>query len=369
MSIDDTHHVIKLAPFLSPSSKKYVHHMVLFGCENGVSEQTYGQTSTTQMSFSHNQVIGECQSMPKGCSAMKYLWTVGVDDIEFPANVGMPIGGQRFLVLQMHYYNPSQDTGIKDSSGVQMVLANSLRPHNAAFFVLRDGGPEVRDPLPAGQNDVTLPTMTVPEKCTNTWAVPQINVLGVLHHGHLIGKSFKMEVTRGGRYVGMLRQEKRYDFNHQSFEPSSLSTISRGDELTFTCSYDTSTRTRPTQFGPTSQEEMCVGALLYYPEQTKSSASYVGTGWIGRTRTNCEGVGDTEFFAPRVNPECMPKGDLSSSEAASMISSLRDAHDFQNISSLRDVNDSLTFFVSGSCGISAEMLLSVFVVWIVACLL
>ena len=32
----------------------------------------------------------------------------------------------------MHYYNPSLDTGVMDSSGVRVTFASSLRPHDAA---------------------------------------------------------------------------------------------------------------------------------------------------------------------------------------------------------------------------------------------
>lgn len=33
---------------------------------------------------------------------------------------------------RMHYYNPSLDTGVMDSSGVRVTFANTLRTHDAA---------------------------------------------------------------------------------------------------------------------------------------------------------------------------------------------------------------------------------------------
>ena len=45
---------------------------------------------------------------------------------------GIPVGnGARFYALQVHYYNPTLDTGVRDSSGVRMTLSPALRTHDA----------------------------------------------------------------------------------------------------------------------------------------------------------------------------------------------------------------------------------------------
>lgn len=311
-SASDKHHVVKFAPKLSASSEQYVHHMILYSCDNAAS---YG------ISLTHNQVIGECESMPPGCDSLKWPWAVGSEDVVFPADVGMPFGGNvHWLALQVHYYNPSLDVGIKDSSGVMMIFSDSLRTHDAAVFDLNGGThPSHRDPLPAGQVDITLSTVVVPKECTNTWDVPGINVLGVVHHGHLVGKSFSIDVTNSadGSYRGTLRREKRYDFNHQSLEPSLLSTISKGDELTFTCKYDTSSRTEPTEFGDLTQNEMCFSAFTYYPAQSMTGAT-IGE---GQQTIECAGLSSLSYSAPVVSPPaCAQLGDLSSSDASNILS-------------------------------------------------
>ncbi|CAK0819590.1 unnamed protein product [Prorocentrum cordatum] len=282
-NVTDKHHVVKFAPKLSASSEQYVHHIILYGCENAAS---YG------VSLSHNQVIGECESMPKGCGAMKWPWAVGSEDVVFPEDVGMPFGENlRWLALQVHYYNPQLDAGVKDSSGVMLIFSDALRTNDAAVFDLNGGTHHShRDPLPAGQDDIALSATVVPKECTNAWDVPSINVLGVVYHGHLVGKSFNIDVTSSvdGSYRGMLRSEKRYDFNHQSLEPSLLKTISRGDELTFTCKYDTSSRTEPTEFGELTQNEMCWSAFTYYPAQAMTSAMMQGASHIQLPAANSD---------------------------------------------------------------------------------
>jgi hypothetical protein len=314
-NVSDKHHVVKFAPKLSASSEQYVHHMILYSCDPAV-------LAASGVSYTHNQVIGECESMPQGCYSMKWPWAVGSEDNVFPADVGMPFGeNEHWLALQMHYYNPSLDAGIKDSSGVMMIFSDSLRTHDAAVFVLNGGtSPDQRDPIPAGEADHTLSVTVVPKECTNTWAVPSINVLGVAYHGHLVGKSFSIDVTSSvdGSYRGTLRREKRYDFNHQSLESSLLSTISRGDELTFTCKYDTSSRTEPTQFGDLTQQEMCWSAFTYYPAQQTSGATMWGESWI-----QCGDMWPFSYTAPVVAPPaCTQVGDLSSSDASNILSSM-----------------------------------------------
>ena len=74
--------------------------MILYGCDAEI-----GSSDERE----HLKVIDDCVSMPEGCLEMKWPWAVGVDATVFPDNVGLPIGGanNRFLVLQMHYYNPT----------------------------------------------------------------------------------------------------------------------------------------------------------------------------------------------------------------------------------------------------------------------
>mmetsp|Transcript_84360 Transcript_84360/g.145849 ORF Transcript_84360/g.145849 Transcript_84360/m.145849 type:complete len:232 (-) Transcript_84360:88-783(-) len=186
--------------------------------------------------------------------------------------------------------------------------------------------PHRRPSLEPGQDNLVLPTMVIPKEVTETMP-NDLNILAVVHHGHLIGKSFKMEVTNGGNYVGMLRHEKMYDFNHQSFEEPSLKMLRKGDDLTFECTYDTSARTEKTEFGDSTQNEMCWGALLYYPAMPVAECQYCGN--FGAKRCiYCDGMNDRlDFFAPSVNPpQCQAKGDLSSTEATSILDSLKVVH-------------------------------------------
>jgi len=308
LSIDSKHHVAMFSPVLDPNSVQYVHHMILYACDDGV--------------FQHLQVIPECESMPPGCNQMKWPWAVGSEPIVFPAEAGMPMGeGKKWFALQMHYYNPSLDTGVMDSSGVRVTFANTLRTHDAATFRFNGGtGDNQRDPIPAGQSEYTLsPKATVPASCTNTWNVEEINVLGVVYHAHLVGKNLNIDVMRGDQLVGKLRREKLYDFNHQSLEPASVSKIKRGDQLVLSCTYDTSTRTGPTTFGDFTQTEMCWSAFMYYPAQSMNRAVY-----YGGISMMCQGGGGVKTIQGNTVPaeSCSTVGDFTSDAGKELLQSL-----------------------------------------------
>lgn len=114
MNLADKHHVAMFSPILDTDSAAYVHHMILYACED----------EDAASGFQHGQVVPECESMPRGCNALKWPWAVGSEPVVFPPQAGMPMGqGQKWFALQMHYYNPSLTTGIKDSSGVRVTFA------------------------------------------------------------------------------------------------------------------------------------------------------------------------------------------------------------------------------------------------------
>lgn len=264
VDLDSKKHVVKFTPFLDPASEKYVHHMILYGC------------SKQPPNLQHNSVVQECESMPPGCSNMLWAWAKGSLPVQYPEDVGMPIGENlKWTALQLHYYNPSLDTGKFDSSGVEMAVSNKVMTYDAAMLEFNGGtNPNQRGPLYPGESSYTLPPMLLPKVCTNAWT-QDLNVLGAVHHQHLVGKQMKLEVSRAGKNMGQIRLEHHYDFNHQSLEPSPIKTLKPGDEILMTCTYDTSKVTAPTAFGDQTQNEMCYALVMYYPAQQVSSASYV----------------------------------------------------------------------------------------------
>lgn len=99
--------------------------MILYGCDAELESEKLG----------HLHVLPECTAMPEGCTEMKWPWAVGGRDIVFPDNVGLPVGeGSRFLILQMHYYNPNLDEGVVDNSGVKIYYTTEPKEHEVGVM-------------------------------------------------------------------------------------------------------------------------------------------------------------------------------------------------------------------------------------------
>eukprot|EP00567_Pseudictyota_dubia_P000268 CAMPEP_0197466362 /NCGR_PEP_ID=MMETSP1175-20131217/65009_1 /TAXON_ID=1003142 /ORGANISM="Triceratium dubium, Strain CCMP147" /LENGTH=732 /DNA_ID=CAMNT_0043002397 /DNA_START=129 /DNA_END=2327 /DNA_ORIENTATION=+ len=261
---DDKVHIVSFSPVVDSVSKDYVHHMILYACD---------EASAQNGGYAHEKIVPECGSMPAGCDEMMWPWAIGSANTVMPSNVGIPVGGEngsRWLVLQMHYYNPSLDEGVKDSSGVRVQFTPQLREHDAGYLQLSGGtGSFQRDPMPAGvSSHVLTPTFVVPSSCTSSWEEP-LNVIGVGHHQHQVGKKISIEVQRNGQNLGPMRIERQFDFNHHSMEESAIPQLLPGDEFVVNCEYDTSSRTEDVEFGEGSQDEMCYGFVMYYPVQAE----------------------------------------------------------------------------------------------------
>jgi len=260
------HHVSQFEPILDPNSKQYVHHMILYGCDVEHGEHH---------SFYHGKIIPECERMPPGCQDFKWPWALGGEALTMPSNVGFPFGeGQRWMALQMHYYNPELSPNVRDSSGIKISFAPSVREHDAGAWQLVGGvDPWNRPPLPAQTAETALNFIT-PKSCTEHWPVGGLNIIGAAHHAHLAGKYLNIDILRNGKYYGPLMRENGYDFSHQSLNDGSIKTLLPGDEMHMKCVYDTSSRTQETAFGDLTQTEMCYAVMIYYPRQPVSLSQY-----------------------------------------------------------------------------------------------
>lgn len=185
--------------------------------------------------------------------------------------------GQRWLVLQVHYYNPNLDEGVTDSSGVRAYVSSDLREQDAGVMELNGGTNQWQHPaIPARVPDFALPSFVLPSECTSSvWDTP-LTILGIIHHMHLYGTKMEIIVQRDRRNLGPLRNEHHYDFLHQSLEPATgVTSLLPGDVISVNCFYDTSNANQNVSFGDLTQQEMCYGAIMYYPKQREQSFGFL----------------------------------------------------------------------------------------------
>lgn len=294
---DSIVHVTRLSPVLHEPSEPYVHHMILYSCE----VSPLSATESLPAHLEHGKLIDHCQSMPPGCTFMRWPFAVGTPDTILPKDVGVPFGGagkgRNWLGLQMHYYNPNLHENVVDNSGVRLHYTEEIRAQDAGYLQVNGGTHPFMRPeqIPVGHTDYEISPFVVPSSCTaEIWDEP-INILGVGHHMHLSGKLMSIEVERNGENLGPLRIEKGYDFNHQSGEPSNIPQLLPGDQLNMHCHYDTSRLTEDVSFGELTQNEMCYAVIFYYPKQVKEDFGRLPT-YMDSKLCTTPGTGDENEF-------------------------------------------------------------------------
>lgn len=226
------------APILD--DKRVVHHWILF------------ETGTPQVEGS----FGGCK-MPLDARFITG-WAPGGGNNELPADVGLLLPGkERWLILQLHYWNVAGYTDAKDASGVALCVAKTPRKNSAAISTL--GSLAI---------DVPAKTMgtTVTGMCTPDITEP-VTILSASPHMHGRGRALKTEVLRGGdpSKSEIVVDEKAFDFNAQGSHrlPTPL-VVQPGDKLKTTCIYD-NPGSLPAYFGEKTEDEMCFDFVLAYP--------------------------------------------------------------------------------------------------------
>ena len=189
-----------------------LHHMILFECDGELmDEQVTAETRSVlgNPGLFHGKVEGSCTTMPKGCQNPVATWAVGAGANVMPEDVGIALGkGHRWLVLQMHYFNPQLDEGISDSSGLDVYFTKDLRPVEGGVMFLNSGAQTGQHPpIQGGLEDVTMETLYVEPECSEQWAEP-ITVMSVHHHSHYMGTRQEIIVERDGKNLGPLRDGK-----------------------------------------------------------------------------------------------------------------------------------------------------------------
>lgn len=286
----DKVHIVGYEPILTKGNEKLLHHFVLYSCE-GTANMQGGLDGIDDSRLVHQQVIPACTSMPPGCSQYLAAWAVGAPAQVMPEQVGIPIGeGRRWLVLQTHYYNPTLENGVYDSSGFRVDVTKDVRPIDAGVMQFNVGTiTGQHPPLPGGRSDTAMETLYVEPECTEQWTEP-LTVLYVGHHSHFMGLHQEITVHREGKNLGPMRKEFRFDYNHQSGVPpvKALETILPGDRITASCHFDTSVISSDSQveIGEESNREMCFPTFIYYPKQDLNTFTYYDRELISGTYIN-----------------------------------------------------------------------------------
>jgi dopamine beta-monooxygenase len=258
-------HTIGVEPVVDPRGEKYVHHFLVSGSTFAGCGESLGPDELT------------------------YIWAPGMGPFILPPNVGGLFGSDGFksFNIQIHYNNPSEDDGILDSSGVNIYFTSQKREHDLG--VLQLGDPFVfLNGVNVG-NGFSEHTFNCPGSCSSVSVAQNITVLREFLHMHKSGSRMYNTQIRGGETVHTgsvdyfdFDQSGAYSVIQPTFE------ILPGDSFKTSCYYSTASDEK---FGLSSQEEMCIAYLFYYPRQVLDD--------LGLAYTCAFGLGDVFGF-----PQC-----------------------------------------------------------------
>ncbi|XP_040298748.1 dopamine beta-hydroxylase isoform X2 [Bufo bufo] len=253
------HHIVMYEPVITEGHEAIVHHIEVFQC------------SEEYDTFPHYS--GPCDSKMKPhrldyCRHVLAAWAMGAQAFYYPDDVGLAFGGprsSRFLRLEVHYHNPLELKGLRDSSGIRLHYTPSLRKYDAGIMELGlVYTPQMA--IPPFQRDFPL-TGYCTERCTDE-ALPSggIHIFASQLHTHLTGRTVTTTMVRDGKEIAIVNQDKHFSPHFQEIRMLKKSVrVLPGDLLVTRCTYNTEDRSKVTVGGFSITDEMCVNYVHYYP--------------------------------------------------------------------------------------------------------
>jgi len=272
---DGDHHIVMIEPLMDPRSTRVTHHMLVHMCVNN------GLLSYASLF----KIPGECLSpigIPfSGCSSLLYAWAMGVGSMTLPAEAGYRMGYGKgtfqYIVIEMHFDNPDDFSGIVDSSGVRIHYTDALRKYDAGSMTLGDPYISFPDILPGIERHPV--EATCPSQCTETFS-HDINVFASGLHMHASGRQMWTTHYRDDVLLSTTDRADFYSFDFQHVNYVNY-TIKRGDRLNTHCVMSTADRNYVTRFGYASIAEMCMNFISYWPRLEFNGQDFAYCGYFG----------------------------------------------------------------------------------------
>ncbi|XP_030051078.1 DBH-like monooxygenase protein 1 isoform X2 [Microcaecilia unicolor] len=263
-TVHKKHHVVKVQPLIQKGHENLVHHILLYECDRHLNDSV--------LDYGHECYHPNMPDVFLTCETVIFAWAIGGEGFTYPPHAGLSIGtpsDPKYVLMEIHYDNPSYLEGLIDSSGIQMFYTPHLRKYDAGvietgiwvslYHMIPPGMPEF-----ISEGHCTLECL---EEALNHEKPTGIHVFAVLLHTHLAGQAIKTRHFRKGEEQKLLAYDNAFDFNFQEYQLlQEERTILPGDNLVTECRYTTRGRSRMTWGGLSTRDEMCLSYLLYYPK-------------------------------------------------------------------------------------------------------
>jgi hypothetical protein len=192
------------------------------------------------------------------------VWAPGQGIVQYPNGLGVPLGKERWLVVQVHYNLASSPPAV-DQTRIRLKLAASVE-RQAVFLGSDDLLGTIFGPNPAelapGQTSVKYSW----EHSARDDGLPdgmQAELVALFPHMHARGRKYTFEVAQGGSDYTCQGHVDAWNFNWQRiYDYAAPIPFDADTKYRVTCDYDTSADTAPVLPGWGTRNEMCFVMLM-----------------------------------------------------------------------------------------------------------
>jgi len=229
--------------------------------------------------------------MTTSCNTMVYGWALGAQDFQMPDEVGMPLDDVTYILVEVHFNNPNS-TYFPDNDTTSVVLetTKTLRKFDA-FASIGSDPALLLPPVPHGLEWFEYET-TCPGECTIQFPGP-VQIFAHMIHMHIWAHEASFSVYRKGVFYQEVFHVEFFEFHNQGiWNIYPELTILPGDDIYFSCGYNTQAATIDIVMGEKTQQEMCIIALYWYPKRAADPNYPLATGlpacgYYNKTHTIC----------------------------------------------------------------------------------
>lgn len=247
------HHIVRYEPLFSPAeSQNFITLMRVLECRKPISDNFNGECH-------------EAVKIERKCLTTVAMWSKGSEGFTFPADVGYPLDSTSVsdnFLLEIHYQDAPVD--LIDSSGFRIFHSAERRKFDAGSISLSIRPNFLHIIAPGYKRAVSVGHCT--SNCTQK--VQSLSIFGVSMLTHSAGTKVKISLVRAGEELEPIAEDSNIIPNYlETRLLSSLRSLQAGDHVTVECTYNTFKRERFTLGGESSNEEVCMANIYYYPRQ------------------------------------------------------------------------------------------------------
>lgn len=190
----------------------------------------------------------------------------GSDGFTYPSNVGYPLDTSNapFYLLEIHYQDIPKD--FHDSSGFRIFHTSERRKYDAGTISINIRPNFLHIIAPGYKRVVSIGHCT--SNCTQK-SLPQdgVTLIGITMQTHSAGTMVKVNLVRNGEELEPLAVDSNFNADYIETRAVAYGKLMPGDHVMVECTYNSFKRERFTLGGESSNEEICMANIMYYPRQ------------------------------------------------------------------------------------------------------